>query len=267
MLRIDIRSTAAEPHIMHGVKEQELDLWTATVVQHHRLREDLAVIRLEGEFVPFAAGQSVGVIVPQNPNVGRRYSPALPPSLDGKLEFHVRAVPAGWLSRAIVTDTVVGDEWQIAPASGRLAVDRDAREVIMVAGGTGLAPLRAIILDLTRRPNPPQVFLFVGGRHPRDLYASDMLWLLDEQLDWLTVIPVVEEIHDPAWPDEWYERVRGAPAYGDDHFIQGTLAEVVSSYGAYVDHQVLVVGSPGMVRSTVRALVDSGTPAGSIQVG
>ncbi|WP_137874563.1 FAD-binding oxidoreductase [Rhodococcus sp. Q] len=252
---------------MHGVSEQELDLMTVTVVQHHRLREDVAVIRLEGEFVPFAAGQSVGVIVPQNPNVGRRYSPALPPSLDGKLEFHVRAVPAGWLSRAIVTDTVVGDEWQVAAPSGRLVVDRDAREVIMVAGGTGLAPLRAIILDLTRRPNPPQVFLFIGGRNPRDLYASDMLWLLDEQLDWLTVIPVVEEVTDPVWPDQWYDRVRGAVGYGADHYIQGTLAEVVSSYGAYIDHQVLVVGSPAMVRSTVRALVDTGTPAGAIQVG
>lgn len=246
---------------------QELDLATATVVQHHRLRDDVAVIRLEGEFVPFAAGQSVGVVVPQNPNVGRRYSPALPPSLDGKLEFHVRAVPAGWLSGAIVRDTAVGDEWRIGVPSGRLTVDPDAREVIMVAGGTGLAPLRAMILDLTRRPAPPRVFLFVGGRCPRDLYASDMLWILEQQLDWLTVVPVVEDVVDPEWPDEWYERVRGADAFGEDHFIQGTLAEVVSSYGAYVDHQVIVIGSPAMVRSTVRALVDTGTPAGAIQVG
>ncbi|MGW0177262.1 FAD-binding oxidoreductase [Rhodococcus sp. NPDC003322] len=252
---------------MQTADEQQVELTTVTVVQHHRLREDLAVIRLEGEFVPFAAGQSIGVIVPQNPNLGRRYSPALPPSLDGKLEFHVRTVPAGWLSGAIVADTAVGDEWQVGAPSGRLSIDPDAREVIMVAGGTGLAPLRALILDLTRRPQPPRVFLFIGGRYPRDLYASDMLWLLDEQLEWLTVIPVVEEIVDPAWSDQWYERVRGAAGYGEDHYIQGTLAEVVSSYGAYVDHQVLVVGSPAMVRSTVRALVDTGTPAGAIQVG
>ncbi|MFD4295039.1 FAD-binding oxidoreductase [Rhodococcus sp. NPDC058505] len=252
---------------MCGVNDQPVELWTATVVQHHRLREDLAVIRLESEFVPFTAGQSLGVIVPQNPGLGRRYSPALPPSLDGKLEFHVRAVPAGWLSRAIVAETVVGDQWEVGAASGRLSVDPDAREVIMVAGGTGLAPLRAMILDLARRAEPPRVFLFIGGRHPRDLYASDMLWLLDEQLDWLTVIPVVEDVVDPAWPDEWHERVRGAAGYGEDHWIQGTLADVVSSYGAYVDHQVLVVGSPGMVRATVRALVDTGTPAGAIQVG
>ncbi|MFF0817820.1 FAD-binding oxidoreductase [Rhodococcus sp. NPDC003318] len=249
------------------MSEREVELWSATVVQHHRLREDLAVIRLEGEFVPFAAGQSVGVVVPQNPNVGRRYSPALPPSLDGKLEFHVRAVPAGWLSGAIVADTAVGDRWQIGAPSGRLSVDPDAREVIMIAGGTGLAPLRALVLDLARRPQPPRVFLFVGGRHPRDLYASDMLWLLDQDLDWLTVIPVVEEIEDPDWTDEWYERVRGAEGFGEDHWLQGTLAEVASSYGAYTDHQVLVVGSPPMVRATVRALVDTGTPAGAIQVG
>lgn len=249
------------------MNEQRQELWTATVVQHHRLREDLAVVRLEGEFVPFTAGQSVGVLVPQNPDLGRRYSPALPPSLDGKLEFHIRAVPAGWLSRVIVTETAVGDRWRIGAPSGRLSVDPDAREVVMIAGGTGLAPLRALILDLCRRPDPPRVFLFVGGRSPRDLYASDMLWLLDAQLDWLTVIPVVEQVVDPQWPDQWYEQVRGARCYGEDHLVQGTLAEVASSYGGYVDHQVLVVGSPGMVRSTVRALVDAGTPAGAIQVG
>ncbi|SDD53504.1 FAD-binding oxidoreductase [Rhodococcus tukisamuensis] len=241
--------------------------WLATVVQHHRLRQDLAVIRLEGEFVPFTAGQSVSVVVPQMPAVSRRLSPALPPSLDGKLEFHVRTVPAGWVSGSIVADTAPGDQWQISAPTGRLNIDDSTEEVIMVAGGTGLAPLRAMLLELTRKPNPPLVFLFVGARHPRDLYASDMLWILAQQLDWLTVIPVVEQVEDPEWHDEWHERTRVDIGFDEDDLIQGTLAEVVSSYGGYTSHQVLICGSPAMVRATVRALVDTGTPAGSIQVG
>ncbi|MFE3291931.1 FAD-binding oxidoreductase [Rhodococcus sp. NPDC059234] len=252
---------------MQTEDDQQQDLWTATVVQHHRLRQDLAVVRLEGEFVPFTAGQSVAVTVPQNPHVSRRYSPALPPSLDGKLEFHVRTVPAGWISGAIVADTAVGDRWQIDAPTGRLSVDPAAREVVMIAGGTGLAPLRALVLALAQRQDPPRVYLFVGGRTPRDLYASDMLWILDQQLDWLTVIPVVEEVTDPDRADEWHERTRVDVGFGDDFLIQGTLADVVTSYGAYKNHQVLVVGSPAMVRATVRALVDTGTPAGAIQVG
>lgn len=92
--------------------------WTATVVGHHRIRHDLAVIRLIGEFVPFIAGQSVEVTVPQQPSMRRRLSPALPPSLDGKLEFHVRTVPGGWCSGSIVADTRPGDEWRIRAPSG-----------------------------------------------------------------------------------------------------------------------------------------------------
>src|SRR5262245_747752 len=96
--------------------------WKATVVGHHRLRHDIAVIRLIGEYVPFLAGQSVEVQVPQHPGMRRRLSPALPPSLDGKLEFHVRTVPGGWCSGSIVADTRPGDQWRLRPPAGWLSV-------------------------------------------------------------------------------------------------------------------------------------------------
>lgn len=79
--------------------------WSSTVVEHHRLREDLAVVRLVGDVVPFRPGQYVDVSVPQNSRLLRRLSPALPPSHDGKLEFHVKTVPGGWVSGSIVKDT------------------------------------------------------------------------------------------------------------------------------------------------------------------
>ncbi len=138
--------------------------WSSTVVEHHRLREDLAVVRLVGDVVPFRPGQYVDVSVPQNSRLLRRLSPALPPSHDGKLEFHVKTVPGGWVSGSIVKDTQPGDVWQILDPRGNLSVDENGPTVIMVAGGTGLAPLRSIILDLAQTPNPPQVYLFFGGR-------------------------------------------------------------------------------------------------------
>ncbi|GAA5045238.1 FAD-binding oxidoreductase [Nocardia callitridis] len=239
--------------------------WTATVVGHHRLRNDLAVIRLIGEFVPFAAGQSVQVRVPQQPGVRRRLSPALPPSLDGKMEFHVRAVPGGWCSSAIVADTKPGDEWQISAPYGSFAVDPDGEEIIMIAGGTGLAPLRAQILDLARHSDPPRTYLFIGGRSPRDLYASDMLYLLADELPWLTVIPVVDDPDDPGLVDEWYEHSRVEVGFPLDDMLVGTLAEVVGSHGAFEHQQVLVCGSPNMVRATVTRLLDTGTPPERIQ--
>ncbi|QIS16370.1 FAD-binding oxidoreductase [Nocardia arthritidis] len=239
--------------------------WTATVVGHHRLRHDLAVIRLIGEFVPFTAGQSVEVQVPQLPGMRRRYSPALPPSLDGKLEFHVRTVPGGWCSGSIVADTKPGDEWRISAPLGTFMIDPAGPDVVMVAGGTGLAPMRSQILELARKPEPPRTYLFVGGRSPRDLYAEDMLVLLADELPWLTVIPVVDSPEDPGWADEWYEQARVDIGFQEDDLLVGTLADVVASHGAFDDHQVFVCGSPAMTRATVDRLVAAGTPPELIQ--
>ncbi|MEU6562315.1 FAD-binding oxidoreductase [Nocardia nova] len=239
--------------------------WSSTVVGHHRLRHDLAVIRLIGEFVPFEAGQSVDVQVPQHPGMRRRYSPALPPSLDGKLEFHVRTVPGGWCSGSIVADTRPGDEWRLSNPAGFLTVDEGTTDLVMIAGGTGLAPMRSLLLELSRRPQPPRTHLFVGGRTPRDLYASDMLYLLAGEMPWLTVIPVVENGADPNWPDQWYESCRVDIGFEAEEMMEGTLADVIGDMGPLLHHQVLVCGSPGMTQATLERLVDTGTPADAIR--
>lgn len=239
--------------------------WSATVVEHHRLRRDLAVIRLVGDFVPFRPGQYVDVSIPQHPRLLRRLSPALPPSRDGKLEFHVRTVPGGWVSGGIVEDTQVGDRWEIHEPRGSMAINPDGPDVVLVAGGTGLAPFRSMLLDLARHDDPPKVFLFIGGRHPSDLYAADMLFLLLRHLPWLTVVPVVESLDDPPTPDEWYEQLRVDVGFGDEDLVPGTLADVVTSYGAFVGQQVLVCGSAAMVRATLDRLYATGTPAENIQ--
>ncbi|WKG09361.1 FAD-binding oxidoreductase [Nocardia sp. PE-7] len=238
--------------------------WTATVVGHHRLRHDLAVIRLIGDFVPFEPGGSVEVEVPQHPGVRRRFSPALPPSLDGKLEFHVRTVPGGWCSSSIVADTKPGDQWRINAPHGVFAVDPDAVEVVMIAGGTGLAPMRSQILDLARRDTPPRTYLFFGGRSPRDLYANDMLFLLAGELPWLSVIPVVETPDDPVVHDEWHEQTRSDVGFGPQEMLHGTLADVAAAHGPFTKNQVLVCGSPAMVRTTVDRLIEAGTPPANI---
>ena len=239
--------------------------WSSTVVGHHRLRHDLAVIRLIGEFVPFEAGQSVDVQIPQHPGMRRRFSPAMPPSLDGKLEFHVRTVPGGWCSGSIVTDTQPGDEWRISNPAGFLTVDDDTTDLVMIAGGTGLAPMRSLLLDLSRRPQPPRTHLFAGGRSPRDLYASDMLYLLAGDMPWLTVIPVVENGFDPNWTDRWYESCRVDIGFEAEEMMEGTLADVIGDMGPLLHHQVLVCGSPGMTQATLERLVNTGTPADAIR--
>ncbi len=177
----------------------------------------------------------------------------------------MHAVPAGWVSGTIVTRTQPGDLWELGEPAGTMHVDDSGRDVIMVAGGTGLAPFRSIILDLARRPEPPQVYLFVGGRSPRDLYADDMLVLLADELPWLTIVPVVDTMEMPRWRDDWYNQTRIDISFDPDEILLGTLADVVGDYGAFTNHQVLVCGSPAMTRATVDRLVSAGTPTAAIQ--
>jgi len=223
--------------------------WHATVVEHRRLTWDLALVRVQpAKRVPYQAGQYMSVEVPQRPRLWRYLSPANAPREDGGIEFHVRAVDGGWVSRAIVSHTQPGDVWRLGPPLGRLTVDREARRgVLMVAGGTGVAPLRSILDNLAQWGQNPQVRLFYGGPGREDLYDLEELRSLASVNPWLTVTPVVE---------------RGGDAPG---FDQGTLAEAVTRYGAWPGHDILVSGSPAMIRATVSRMLVAGSALDQIQ--
>ncbi|MCT2586039.1 FAD-binding oxidoreductase [Actinophytocola gossypii] len=217
--------------------------WPATVVERHRIERDLAIVRVRPDYpLPYHPGQYVSVETPQRPRLWRYLTPATAPREDGLLEFHVRSVEGGWVSRAIVGHSEPGDQWRIGPPMGRIRVDRDAgRDVVMVAGGTGIAPMRAIVDHLAKWGENPRVHLFFGGRVRQDLYDLENLRMLAATNPWLKVVPVLES--EPGLA-------------GVEH---GTLADVVTRYGAWEDHDVLVSGSPAMVRSTVSRMLVAGT--------
>ncbi|WP_410666942.1 globin domain-containing protein [Amycolatopsis sp. cmx-4-68] len=216
--------------------------WAATVLEHRKLARDVALVKVRTEgLLPYRAGGYVSVEVPQRPRFWRYLSPANAPRGDGRLTFHVRAVPGGWVSGSIVNHTRPGDVWRLGPSMGVLNV-RPAttrRPLLMLGGGTGITPLLAILDDLSRWKRNPPVHLFFGGRRPEDLYALDDLRRFAATAKWLTVTPVTEE---------------GALAGGD----RGTLAHAVTQRGSWQDHDVLVSGSPPMIQATVAKLLAHG---------
>lgn len=218
--------------------------WLGRVVSHRRIGWDLAVVTLETDQpIPYQAGQYVSVETPHRPRLWRYLSPANAPRDDGTVEFHVRAVENGWVSRAIVAHSQVGETWRIGPPMGRMSVPQNSdRELLMVAGGTGVAPMKALLDEVRQRPRPPRTQVFVGGRSWEDLYDFTSLRKLSYSYPWLDIIPVVEQEDDPS----------GAEV--------GTLADVVTRFGAWSDHDVLVCGSPAMIRSTVSRMLVAGTP-------
>ena len=237
--------------------------WEGTVAETHRVSRDLAVIRLYLDRpMDYHPGQYVNVQIPQLPRRWRYLSPAIPAQPDRGIEFHVRAVSGGLLSNAIVAETRPGDRWKMSSPHGALEVDRDAGDVLMVAGSTGLAPLRAIIMDLCRFGVNPRVHLFFGARYPCELYDLRTLWEIASTNPWLSVTPVSEYNSDPPWASD-YPDVQ--PPRGLHVRQKGLLPAVVTRYGGWGDRQILIAGGPTMVTAARAALIAKGAPPERIQ--
>ncbi|MGV9713948.1 FAD-binding oxidoreductase [Gordonia sp. NPDC003424] len=237
-------------------------LWTAEVVEKFRITRDLAVVRLVSSAPQrFAAGQYLEVHIPQRPRLWRNFSPAIPPNPAGELEFHIRAIPGGSMSGAVVAETRPGDVWTFSQMHGTLHVDPD-RPVLMVAGGTGLAPLRALLIEMSKRADSPSTHIFYGMRYPGELYDLAVLRRIAATNPWLHVTAVSEETTDP-----WWIRSSATPeSLGIEHRI-GTLADVVAAGGwhEWEGHQVLIAGSADMIEATRRRLLIAGVPGEVIQ--
>lgn len=237
--------------------------WEGTVVEHLRISRDLAVVRMKlDQPLPYHPGQYVKVEVPQCPRSWRYLSAGTPPFEADAVEFHVRTVAGGLVSTAIVNETRAGHRWRLSSPLGGLHVDRDGGDVLMVAGSTGLAPLRALIMDLARFAENPRVHLFFGARYPCELYDLPGLWQMAADNPWLSVTPVSEYPHDPHWAAGYPDVT---PPRGLHVRQTGRLPEVVTRYGGWGDRQILICGGPRMTLATKAALIAKGAPAQAIQ--
>jgi NAD(P)H-flavin reductase/hemoglobin-like flavoprotein len=234
--------------------------WSAEVVGHERRTFDIAAITLRpDERYDHLPGQSLALEAPARPRVWRYYSPANAPRADGSLELHVRRVPGGQVSAALVDRTQKGDVVRLgSPVGHRLTLaGAGPADLVLIAGGTGLAPLRALVEQVAAETAagglPRRVDLFTGARRPRELYDVAALRALEDQHPWLTVTPVLSE------------GLRGAPARlrpGDRRLPEvGDVAEVAVAQGAWrADREVFVCGSEQMVAATLQQLRAAGCP-------
>lgn len=251
--------------VMRGAADAEegLPYRDGTVIETIRATRDVSIVRLQlDQPLFYHPGQYVTVQVPQWPRRWRYLSPSIPADRGGAIEFHVRSVTGGMVSPAVVEDTTPGNRWRISNPHGAMSVDRDGGDVLMIAGSTGLAPLRTLIMDLTRFGVNPRVHLFYGGRFPCDLYDLPTLWQIASTNPWLSVTPVSEYSTNPPWAGDYPDP---EPPRGLHVRQTGLLPEVVTRYGSWGDRQILVCGGPEMVRRTRDALVAKGADVGRIQ--
>jgi len=235
--------------------------YSAEVLGVQRRTRHISVVRLEaGVPIPYRAGQHLPVTTSYLPGVWRMFSPALPSNEFGQLEFHIRMLEGSDISQLMATPKP-GDYWLFGQPRGTLQVSGE-RDVLMIAHGTGLAPLRAILYNMLTWEHRPRVHLFVAAEYPGELYDLMGLWNLAIVSNWLSVVPVTQNTED-AW---WVGATEHSRApFGLHQQETAFVCQLVSSYGAWADRDVLVVGNAQQVENSVRTLVAGGTPRELIQ--
>jgi NAD(P)H-flavin reductase/hemoglobin-like flavoprotein len=219
--------------------------WTAEVVSNEQRQPGIAVLTVApDQALSYLAGQHVSVQTPRWPRVWRPYSVASRARDDGLMTFHVRAVPGGWVSNALVRYAAPGTELILGPALGTMTLDRAGqRDLLCVAGGTGLAPIKAIIEQAIRESSacPRQIFLFYGARTRAELYDLQDLYRLTDAYPRFLLTPVTSD--DPAFDG-----------------MQGNVGRVAARYLPHRECEAYVAGPAVMVRETIRVLARAGLP-------
>ncbi|MFI6021103.1 globin domain-containing protein [Streptomyces sp. NPDC051287] len=212
--------------------------WHAQVVAHDLRTPDVAVITVRPDQpYPFLAGQYTSVETPWWPRVWRHYSFASAPRSDGLLTFHVKAVPAGWVSNALVHRARPGDVIRLGPPVGSMTVDHTKDNgLLCLGGGTGIAPIKALVEDIAERGARRPVEVFYGARTDYDLYDIDPLLRLQQSHPWLSVRTIVDQQAHLQLPD------------------------AIRTYGSWSEYDAYLSGPPGMIRNGVHALRDVGIP-------
>ena len=166
-----VRRIDAEELVLHPSR-----VMRCRVAALEELTHDIRGLRLEieaGGPFSFSAGQYAQLEFA--PGLSRHYSMAGTPR-EQALTFHIRHMPGGRTSSHVATRLRVGDDVKV---SGPLGVaylrEAHAGPVLLIAGGSGLAPVQSILRTLLARAHAAPVTLYFGVRSERDLYHEDLL--------------------------------------------------------------------------------------------
>jgi len=208
----------------------------ARVSSLSKMSEDVMLLQLQlpaNDTFAFRAGQYVEFIL--RDGVRRSYSMANAPHLGPGIELHIRHMPGGRF-----TDHVFGTmkEKEIVRIEGPmgsfyLREDTD-KPMILLASGTGFAPIKALIEHMQHANITRATTLYWGGRRPADLYMHAWVQAQLPTMPRLRYVPVVS---DATPQDGWC---------GRSGFVHRAVLEDFPDLGG---HQVYVCGAPIVVES------------------
>ena len=203
---------------------------------------DVAIVRFKlpaNERLQYLPGQYIDFLLKDGKR--RSFSLATPPHDDKLLELHVRHVPGGFFTDLLFTQYKGREILRLEGPLGSFYLREDSdKPIILVAGGTGFAPIKAIIEHALFHHMEREMVLYWGARSLADLYLPDLpgQWQVAHRN--FTYIPVLSE---PRPEDAWPGRM------GFVH--EAVLADFPDLSG----YQVYACGGPAMIDAARRDFV------------
>lgn len=192
---------------------------------------DVAVLRLHqdsGAPLDYLPGQYLDVLL--DGGVRRSYSMA---SMGGgdTLELHIRHLPGGRFTDHVFGTLQAGEQLALEGPAGDFYLRSGEAPVILLASGTGFAPVKAIMQQAIAQGNSRKVKLYWGGRKAADLYQHTLCLQWAAELSWFEYIPVISEPAESDWQ-------------GRTGFVHQA---VLDDHADLALHQVYACGAPPMV--------------------
>ena len=221
---------------------------TCRVARMEKLAHDVMALYLRlpaVERMQFLPGQYIDVLLAQNHR--RSFSLANPPHDDALLELHVRNVPGGVFSQEVFGQLHEGSLLRIQGPLGTFFLrEHSHRPMVMMAGGTGYAPIQAILRHLFERDCKRDLVFYWGARAARDLYAHERLQEWTRRHPRFHYVPVLSE---PQPDDAWTGRTG---------FVHDA---VLADLADLSRHDIYLSGPPPMVQAARAAFPAHGARA------
>lgn len=216
----------------------------ATVFRIAQPAPGVTVLQLRlpiGVRAKFRAGQYLQVHL--DDDTCRNYSMANPPHHSDVVHLHVRHVPGGRFSEGVLRELAVGRKLRIELPYGEFFFrDDSTKPVILVATGTGFAPVKSIVEDAVKRKIERPLVVYWGARRQQDFYLAELAqkW---HDAGLVRFVPVLSEPHDG-----WTGRT------GLVHHA------VLTDFPSLAAHQVYACGNPTMTRGAREDFIRAGLP-------
>ena len=211
---------------------------------------DVMVVRLQlpaADVFKYHAGQYVEFLLRDGDR--RAYSMGNAPHTQQEtpqLELHIRHTPGGKFTDHVFSAMKEKEILRVEGPFGSFYLREDStKPMIMLASGTGFAPIKAMIEHMQFKRITRPAVLYWGGRRPADLYQQEWVLAKVAEMPNLTYVPVVS---DALPEDAWIGRIG---------FVHNA---VLQDFADLSGHQIYACGAPIVVDSAQTAYIAAGLP-------